>query len=802
MASKYYNSPPYNPGSESSMFSPPRGRYPNEIPPVVSPEYRGDPTDGYYNLGFNPEPMSPTPRQPSMFGLPNNNNNYDNVDMANPGGPRLRPRHQDNPRLNEGTSTSRKSKRKSLKDNLHELEETSASAVEIVQKVREFVETEDKKQKGFVAWKKHQKQRWDRFKAQSKSAATFWGPWSVTINVIEGRFGIGIASFFIFLRWLFYLDFMLTIIVLSVTTLPYVILNNYLNFENYTHTAPKDWIVNNSFVVEAENCSSRYQTYLQTELKTKGVADHVKDALQGTGFMEYTVLFYGSYHNVTLNIGTDKIYNYNMSLAYLLALGIFFLICFVLIIRTIADGIKENLVNQQSTGIPYSQKVFGSWDYCISDEKMISRKKNCLLQELRADLTMQKEVWAQIGRTLKLKIRLYSLRLFINILVISILCASFALIYYSSNELINLQKRTFNNTFIELVIQFLPSLIISLLNVTVPLLFNFLVKFEEYTSSYEIKLTLLRITLLRLASLAILLFSLYVKLELNESEDQCGYGEDGEIQCWETYVGQQFYKLILLDFALLIVVNLIFHTARRILYNKFHTGKTNSDNADVEDPSVPPEKSNKCAQMFCWVIDKVGPQEFDLPQNVIDIVYHQSLCWIGVFFCPLISLIITINFFLLFFIKKFTVYENCVQSVRPFRASKSNSLFMLAVLISFLLCILPIALVVGFFHPSKGCGPFRIYSKPDFYIFDTVSNLILSWPTLAKDIFFWIVTPPVLVPLIVIICFVIYYYVIVGRGYKRMEDLLREQLSLDGKDKRFLLGEVNKKMKIAFAKDN
>lgn len=27
------------------------------------------------------------------------------------------------------------------------------------------------------------------------------------------------------------------------------------------------------------------------------------------------------------------------------------------------------------------------------------------------------------------------------------------------------------------------------------------------------------------------------------------------------------------------------------------------------------------------LVKKLGPQEFDLPQNVIDIIYSQTLCW-------------------------------------------------------------------------------------------------------------------------------------------------------------------------------
>lgn len=100
--------------------------------------------------------------------------------------------------------------------------------------------------------------------------------------IFSGRFGSGIASYFRFLRWLFYLDLVLTVIVLSVTTLPYAILDNYLNFDNYIQVVQKDWKINNSFVAEAQNCSLWYQNYLQMEMSKKGLADHVKDVLQGT----------------------------------------------------------------------------------------------------------------------------------------------------------------------------------------------------------------------------------------------------------------------------------------------------------------------------------------------------------------------------------------------------------------------------------------------------------------------------------------------------------------------------------------
>lgn len=55
--------------------------------------------------------------------------------------------------------------------------------------------------------------------------------------------------------------------------------------------------------------------------------------------------------------------------------------------------------------------------------------------------------------------------------------------------------------------------------------------------------------------------------------------------------------------------------------------------------------SSKLAQ---WV----GRQEFVVPANVLGLVYGQTVVWTGALFCPLLPLINTIKFILLFYFKK------------------------------------------------------------------------------------------------------------------------------------------------------
>lgn len=55
-----------------------------------------------------------------------------------------------------------------------------------------------------------------------------------------------------------------------------------------------------------------------------------------------------------------------------------------------------------------------------------------------------------------------------------------------------LQNADNANSPVNLLVQYLPSIVITLANFIGPLSFSFLIRFEEYTPAFEIKLTLLR----------------------------------------------------------------------------------------------------------------------------------------------------------------------------------------------------------------------------------------------------------------------------------------------------------------------
>lgn len=52
------------------------------------------------------------------------------------------------------------------------------------------------------------------------------------------------------------------------------------------------------------------------------------------------------------------------------------------------------------------------------------------------------------------------------------------------------------------------------------------------------------------------------------------------------------------------------------------------------------------------LVQKLGRQEFVIPSNVLVLVYGQTVVWTGALFCPLLPLINTIKYIIVFYCKK------------------------------------------------------------------------------------------------------------------------------------------------------
>ncbi|XP_019328204.1 PREDICTED: transmembrane channel-like protein 7 [Aptenodytes forsteri] len=598
---------------------------------------------------------------------------------------------------------------------------------------------------GWKQWKRTSSKSLKKVLNEVRELLSFLELWRHDIHSIEGKFGTGIQSYFSFLRFLVLLNFIIFILMFSFVTLPSIISKYGIFNSSFTKTPLKNIEPHCTVYKPSGNMGLVYfYTYL-------------KDLLSGTGFLEVTSLFYGYY---TIDAAWLRILRYNLPLAYLLATFAYLALSLLWIIKRSVEGFKQNLVHDEDQFQSYCNKVFAGWDFCITDPNAAQLKHRSLQYELQTDLEEERLKRKIADRTMKEKLRIYSLRLFINIIVIAVLSGCFYAIYRAtvfSQENSNDVSNT--NFQANLLVQYLPSIVITLANFIAPQIFSFLIRFEDYSPAFEIRLTLMRCVFVRLANIGVLLFSLWSQISYCATDEckACGYNYE-LYPCWESEVGQEMYKLMIFDFIILLAGTLFVDFPRKLLVTH-------------------------CS---CKPVQWCGLQEFGISDNVLEIIYGQTICWIGTFFSPLLPAIATIKYFLIFYIKKISLIHTRKPAARPIRASSSNFFFLVVLLIGLVLAFIPLGISIAYIPSSKACGPFRSFNTSWAVVPDT----ILGFPTGLQQVLHGIASEAFAVPFFMVICLIMFYFIALAGAHKRVVEQLREQLMMESHDKLFLIRKI------------
>lgn len=595
---------------------------------------------------------------------------------------------------------------------------------------------------GFEQFKWQRRKVWQQMKSRWKETYSKLELWRHSLKKIEGTFGTGIVAYFLFIKWLMFLNLFIFLFILLFIIIPTLVL------------VPQELSGNST-----DECSRNYS---ESSADESSADSSFLDWVQGTGSMERTIVFYGFYPEKLVSVdGVTHLYN--LPLAYVAISVVYLLGCLTVIVKSAAQGFKERLIEWEGQFYQYCHLVFGGWDYCIQNEKSARMKHKALYNEMKVCLGAERLEEERQNRSRDEMIKLIITRCIINLICLVVLSGALALIYYvfdfSQEEL----KRDYlqnPNTDLEylyrFVLEFLPSITIVGLNLLVPNLFSYLVSFERYSPLFVVRLTLLRTVLLRLASLIMLMYSLKNIIVCDKPE---GCSCEDRPVCWETFVGQQVYKLVILDFVTHILITFTLNWPR-MLIAKYSQSK---------------------------VAKLVGEQEFDLPKHVLDVVYSQTLCWLGSFYAPVLPLMAMLECFLLFHIKKFACLVNSKPSSVVYRASRSKSLFMMVLLISFIVAVLPVAFAIAEIPPSKSCGPFQGLSTTWSVVVDSFEQL----PVWIKSILFFFGTAGFAIPVFIVLVLCLYYFYAVSAANKQMVMVLKNQLVLEGHDKQFLLNRLS-----------
>uniref|UniRef100_A0A803SRR8 Transmembrane channel-like protein n=1 Tax=Anolis carolinensis TaxID=28377 RepID=A0A803SRR8_ANOCA len=515
-------------------------------------------------------------------------------------------------------------------------------------------------------------------------------PWHYSLKQISGRFGSSILSYFLFVKTLLTFNFFLFLILLV-------------------------------FVVAMQ---AAYPPATHNREAFTGL-----ELFTGAGYFTHTLLYYGYYSNFTLNDPCASSSNvthcrqpsqvqlpYNMPLAYLFVTGVSFFVTCILLVYSMSRSFGESYRVGSASG-ELAVKVFCAWDY------KVIQKRSVLLQSENICTQLKASEGKAAHRAIPSLPQVHQDK------------------FSASNRVGK-----------EALLLFLP-LLVSLINLLVPYMYNLLAAWEKQESPVlEVYVAICRNLILKMVILGLLCYH-WLSREVTSSK----------IQCWETFVGQELYRLVVMDFIFTLLDTFFGELMWRVILEK--------------------------------KLQRKQRPEFDIARNVLELIYGQSLTWLGVFFAPLLPAVQILKLLLLFYIKKASLMRNCQSPSKPWRASHMSTIFItLLCFPSFLGASIFLSYTIWAVKPSEMCGPFQtfetIYDSGKTWVVDLEqSSPNLTWFTwihqhLIQNSFFLFLISGILLA-------VIYLNIQVVQGQRRIITLLKEQIANEGEDKMFLIEKLH-----------
>ncbi|XP_066498523.1 transmembrane channel-like protein 6 [Hoplias malabaricus] len=527
--------------------------------------------------------------------------------------------------------------------------------------------------------------------------------WHGALKQVSGRFGTGALSYFLFLRTLLLYNVFFSLIIILFLVLPQV-----------THS---------------QHHSS--DAFIGLEILT------------GTGVFTNSLIFYGYYNYTEVKDSTTATRAYNISLAYFLTIGIGLFATCVMIVYSVSKTIGRCFHMFHSYG-NMALKVFCSWDFKVSKLASVQMQSENLCIQL-------KETLYELHRgnpKVSLKKRLIWLVIHVIAWGISLSCIFFCVlaVYIFSQH--RQQVSTSGSVEEEAKVLSLP-LIVCGLNHLMPSVFNLIAWMESYDSiNICIYVAIFRNLILKISILGVV----------------CHHWLDkdakGTLDCWETFVGQELYRFLLIDLLFIMLYTIFGDFLWRVFTQN--------------------------------VLRRKRKPVFDIARNILELIYGQTLAWLGVLFTPLLPTIQIVKLVLLFYLKKGSLMMNCQAPRKPWRVAQMTTLFItLLCFPSFLGAAAFITYTMWRVHPSSTCGPFRTLSSM-FHAGKDLRKLATSNPSLAGLSWAYTILENQLFLFTVagFVLFLIYFHVQVGDGQRRIIAFLQKQIENEGEDKKFLISKL------------
>ncbi|XP_010191189.1 PREDICTED: transmembrane channel-like protein 3 [Mesitornis unicolor] len=612
---------------------------------------------------------------------------------------------------------------------------------------------------------------WRKFIRLAYNFVVIFIPWEMRIKKIESHFGSGVASYFIFLRWLFGINIVLTIMTGAFVVLPELLAGAPFG-STVSKTIPKEHIAS---------------------------AQDLDTIWSLGGYLKYSVLFYG-YYGRDRKIGKA---GYRLPLAYFLVGMAVFAYSFIILLKKMAKNSRMSLASASDENYTFCWRLFCAWDYLIGNPEAAESKAAAIVNSIREAILEEQE--KKKSKNLAVTI---SLRIIANILVLLSLAGSIYIIYFVVDRSQRLERTKKELTLWE---KNEVSVVVSLITMIAPSAFELVAALEMYHPRTTLRFQLARVLVLYLGNLYSLIIALLDKVDSmsvtdsdvnNNTSNSTTFlanktlSKEGNLsttipdvqikrngvftleeshgltvsdslvnktapfstknpqdQCWETYVGQEMLKLSIID--------MIF-TVASILLIDFFRGLCVRYLSDC----------------WCWDLESKFPEygEFKIAENVLHLVYNQGMIWMGAFFSPCLPAFNVLKLIGLMYLRSWAVLTCNVPHQQVFRASRSNNFYLAMLLFMLFLCMLPTIFAIARYKPSLSCGPFSGQEK----IYDIVSETIQNdFPALFNTVITYISSPVVVLPALLLLFMLIYYLQSIARSLKFTNNQLRMKIQAE-----------------------
>ncbi|XP_075819944.1 transmembrane channel-like protein 2 [Microtus pennsylvanicus] len=590
--------------------------------------------------------------------------------------------------------------------------------------------------KHLYAYRMLMAKKWIKFKRDFDNFKTQCIPWEMKIKDIESHFGSSVASYFIFLRWMYGVNLVLFGLIFGLVIIPEVLMG-----------MPYGSIPRKTVPRAEEEKAMDFSVLWDFE-----------------GYIKYSALFYGYYNNQR-TIGWLR---YRLPMAYFMVGVSVFGYSLMIVIRSMASNTQGSTSEGESDNFTFSFKMFTSWDYLIGNSETADNKYVSITTSFKESIVDEQESNKEENIHLT-----RFLRVLANFLVLCCLCGSGYLIYFvvkRSQEFSKMKNASwYERNEVEIVM--------SLLGMFCPPLFETIAALENYHPRTGLKWQLGRIFALFLGNLYTFLLALMddVHLKLSNEEKIKNithwtlfnyYNSSGGNEsvprppphpadvprgsCWETAVGIEFMRLTVSD-MLVTYLTILVGDFLRACFVRF---------------------MNHC---WCWDLEAGFPSyaEFDISGNVLGLIFNQGMIWMGSFYAPGLVGINVLRLLTSMYFQCWAVMSSNVPHERVFKASRSNNFYMGLLLLVLFLSLLPVAYTVMSLPPSFDCGPFSGKNRMYDVLHETIEN---DFPKFLGKIFAFLANPGLIIPAILLMFLAIYYLNSVSKSLSRANTQLRKKI--------------------------